>query len=84
MTTIHKPYVTPAEAAILTKRGERTIRRWMTGRLLTIYKTSSGRVVLDRLEVARVAKQQCSRNPVRHAVRAQRFAQVAAMTYSDE
>lgn len=75
-------YLTVTEAAQFMQCGERTIRRWMTARLVTIYKRADGRVVLDRLELPKVERDQRRRNPVRSAKRAQTFAQVAAMTYS--
>ena len=75
-----KRYVTPEEAAILTHRSERTIRRWMTGRLVTIYKRGDGKLVLDRLELPKVERAQRHANPVRHAKRAETFAQVRSMT----
>ncbi len=77
-------YLTVAEAALWLGKGERTIRRWMTARLVTIYKRGDGMLVLDITELSRVEREQRHRNPVRHAKRAQTFAQVASMTYSRE
>lgn len=79
---ILKQYVTPDEAAILMHCTVRTIRRWMTSRLLTIYKRSDGKLMLDRLELPKVQRAQRHANPVRRAKRAETFAQVASMTYS--
>lgn len=81
---ILKQYVTPDEAAILMHCTVRTIRRWMNAQLLTIYKRDGEKAVLDRLELPKVQRAQRHANPVRHAKRAQTFAQVAAMTYSRE
>jgi hypothetical protein len=75
---ILKRYVTPEEAAILAHRNVRTIRRWMNAQLLTIYKRSDGKTVLDRLELPKVQRAQRHANPVRHAKRLETFAQVAA------
>jgi hypothetical protein len=77
---VNKRYITPEEAAILTHRSVRTIRRWMTGRLLTIYKRSDGKLMLDRLELTAVERAQRHANPVRHAKRVETFAQVRSMT----
>ena len=74
-------YLTVAEAAMLMQCGERTIRRWMTARLVTIYRRDDGRIVLDRLELPKVERDQRRRNPVRSRKRAEMFAQVAGMTY---
>lgn len=74
-------YVTPDEAAILMHRNVRTIRRWMTARLVTIYERGDGKLVLDRLELPKVEQAQRRANPVRRAKRAQMFAQVASMSY---
>jgi hypothetical protein len=77
-------YLTVADAAAWFDKNERTIRRWMSARLLSIYKRDDGKIVLDLAELNRVERDQRHRNPVRHAKRAQTFAQVAAMTYSPE
>lgn len=79
---ILKQYVTPDEAAILMHCTVRTIRRWMNAQLVTIYKRSDGKAVLDRLELPKVKRAQTHANPVRRAKRADMFAQVASMTYS--
>jgi hypothetical protein len=74
---IRMRYVTPEEAAILTHRNVRTIRRWMNAQLLTIYKRSDGKTVLDRLELVKVQRAQRHANPARHAKRVEMFAHVA-------
>ena len=75
-------YVTVAEAAERMERSERTIRRWMNARLLTVYRRSSdGLLVLDFAELTQVEREQRHRNPTRGRKRAETFAQVASMTY---
>lgn len=74
-------YVTVVEAAAWTRRGERTIRRWMNLGLLEIFKRGDGLLVLRLDEVNRVERAQASRNPVRTQRRDQRFAQVRSMAY---
>lgn len=74
-------YLTVTESAAWLKCSERTIRRWMNASLLTIYRRGDGKLVLDILELARVEREQRHRNPVRNARRAERFAQVASMSY---
>jgi len=75
-------YLTVAEAALWLGKGERTVRRWMNARLVTVYKRGDGILVLDITELGRVEREQRHRNPVRHAKRTQMFAQVGSMTYS--
>ena len=75
-------YLTVAEAALWLNKGERTIRRWMTARLVTIYKRGDGMLVLDITELSRVEREQRHRNPVRHAKRTQMFAQVRSVDLS--
>jgi hypothetical protein len=53
-----KTYVTPDEAAILADRNVRTIRRWMTGRLLATYRRGDGKLVVNRLELLAVERAQ--------------------------
>lgn len=74
---ILKQYVTPDEAAILMHCTVRTIRRWMNAQLVTIYKRSDGKAVLDRLELVKVQRAQRHANPARHAKRVEMFAHVA-------
>jgi len=77
-------YLTVAEAALWLECSERTVRRWMTGRLLAIYERGDGKLVLELKELTRLHRAQQHRNPVqrqRSNLRAQRFAQVASMTY---
>lgn len=75
-------YLTVAEAALWLGKNERTIRRWMTARLLTIYKRADGMLVLNVAELGRVEREQRRRNPVRSAKRAQTFAQVRSVDLS--
>lgn len=74
-------YLTVAEAALWLDRSERTIRRWMNLQLLAVYRRGDGKLVLDLAELTKVERVQRNRNPVRKARRAERFAQVASMTY---
>lgn len=74
-------YLTVAEAALWLDRTERTIRRWMSLRLLAIYKRGDGKLVLELVELTRVDRAQRNRNPVRRRKRDETFAQVAPMTY---
>lgn len=76
-----KQYLTVAEAALFTHRSERTIRRWMHYRLLTIYRRGDGILVLDIQEIVRAEREQRNANPTRAKKRATTFAQVRAMTY---
>jgi len=82
--TAPKRYLTLDEAAAFTHRRVRTIRRWMNAELLTIYRRSDGKLVLDRFELVKVERAQRNANPVRAARRAETFAQVASMTYPRE
>lgn len=77
-----RQYLTAAEAAIITHKSERTIRRWMSLRLLGIYKRGDGMLVLELGELQAVERAQRNRNPVRKARRDETFAQVRPMTYS--
>lgn len=51
-------YVTVAEAVILTKVSERTIRRWMNARLLAIYRRGDGKLALKVTELMAVEREQ--------------------------
>lgn len=79
--TTDTTYLTVAEAALWLDRTDRTIRRWMNARLLTIYRRGDGKLVLELTELARVDREQRARNPARTRKRAETFAQVASMTY---
>lgn len=80
---ILKQYVTVEEAAVLAHRGERTIRRWMNAQLLTIYRRSDGKIVLDRLELPAVQRAQRQvRNQPRGRVRREHFEALVELAQS--
>jgi len=74
-------YLTVAEAAAEYGKTERTIRRWMTAGLLTIYKRSDGRLVLDPAELGKVERYQRRRIGARERRRDAMLAQLQSMSY---
>lgn len=76
-----KIYMTVAEAAKDTGKTERTIRRWMTAGLLTIYRRGDGRLVLDAAELGKVERYQRRRIGARERRRDAMLAQLRSVSY---
>ncbi len=74
-------YETVAETAKRLGKTERTIRRWMTAGLLSIYRRGDGRIVLDVAEVNRVERRQRRRIGAREARRDLMLAQLQSVSY---
>lgn len=75
-------YVTVAEAAERMERSERTIRRWMNARLLTVYRRSGdGLLVLDFAELTHVEREQRCRTSARKRRRDAMLAQLQSVSY---
>lgn len=51
-------YLTVSEAAEWIGCTDRTIRRWMSGRLLAVYRRADGALVLELAELTRVQRDQ--------------------------
>ena len=79
--TTDRIYVTVAEAAEKFGKSERTIRRWMSARLLTIYRRGDGILVLDIAEVTRVEQYQRRRTGARKRRRDAMLAQLQSVSY---
>jgi excisionase family DNA binding protein len=77
-------YLTVAEAAKDLGLTERTIRRWMSARLLAVYKRSDGRLVLDAAELGKVERRQRRRIGARERRRDEMLAQLRSMSYRSD
>lgn len=76
-----RQYLTVAEAALFTGKTERTIRRWMSGRLLAIYVRGDGKTVLAVTELTRVEREQRRRTGARERRRDAMLAELNLVSY---
>jgi len=79
--TTGRIYVTVAEAAQSLDRTDRTIRRWMSARLVAVYRRGDGRIVLDLAELKRLEQRQRRRTGARVRRRDRMLAELHLVSY---